>query len=305
MTGHDLATGYAHESYVHSLAEFGTPIALPHSGAWLLKRTIPGSADHDAMGPYPLFTCRDWSRVGEDLLSRADELVSVTVVTDPFGSYDEALLRDAFRDLVVQFKLHYVVDLETSSSTHVTRHHRYYARKARAQMTVEVVSDPAELLEAWMGLYGFLVERHAVTGVKAFSRRAFEIQLRVPGVVALRATRDGEVLGAHLWYVQGDVAYSHLVGVSPEGYRSSATYALHAAALEHFATRVRWLDLGAGAGAATGERSGLTQFKKGWANGVRSVYLCGRILQPERYARLSSGAPETRYFPAYRAGELT
>jgi hypothetical protein len=301
-----IASGYAHERYVQSLAEFGTPLPLPRSGGWLLERPIPDTIDdRDAMGPYPLFTCRDWSGLGDDLAALSEKLVSVTVVTDPFGNYDQELLRAAFRDLTIPFKQHYVVDLERDSGTFVTRHHRYYARKARAQMTVEVVSDPAELIDEWMRLYGFLIERHAVSGVQAFSRRAFEIQLRVPGVVALRATREGEVLGAHLWYIQGDVAYSHLVGVSPEGYVSSATYALYAAALEQFATRVRWLDLGAGAGAATGEGSGLTQFKKGWANGVRTVYLCGRILQPERYTRLSSTAPETRYFPAYRAGELT
>jgi hypothetical protein len=305
VTDRPAATGYAHELYVRSLAEFGTPVHLPRSGGWVLQRPIPGSSLYDAMGPYPLLTCRDWSLLGNDLASLSETLVSVTAVTDPFGAYDEELLRVAFRDRVLAFKQHYVADLTAAPETYVTRHHRYYARKARSKMTVEAVTSADELIEEWVRLYGFLVERHRLTGLKAFSRRAFEIQLRVPGLVALRASREEEVLGAQLWYVHGDVAYSHLTAISPEGYRSRAAYALYGAALEHFATRVRWLELGAGAGDAAGDGDGLTQFKEGWSNGARTVYLCGRILQPERYAALSPKVEGTGYFPAYRAGELT
>ena len=54
-------TGYLHPEYVKSLAEFGDPQWVPRSGGWVLRRKIPGSWYHDAMGSYPLFTCSDCS----------------------------------------------------------------------------------------------------------------------------------------------------------------------------------------------------------------------------------------------------
>ncbi len=64
----------------------------------------------------------------------------------------------------------------------------------------------------------------------------------------LRAFHRGEVVGAHFWYVMGDVAVSHLAAFSTAGYDLMASYALHWEALGYFADRVRWLNLGAGAG---------------------------------------------------------
>src|SRR4051812_33133883 len=53
-------TGYQGPGYVASLREFGRPLSLSRTGGFLLERAIPGTADRDAMGPYPLFCCRDW-----------------------------------------------------------------------------------------------------------------------------------------------------------------------------------------------------------------------------------------------------
>ena len=57
------ATGYAHPAYAESLAEFGVPRLLPRSGGWILERRIESFPDRDAAGCYPLFSCRDWSRL--------------------------------------------------------------------------------------------------------------------------------------------------------------------------------------------------------------------------------------------------
>src|SRR6266852_8659851 len=83
-------TGYAHPSYAAALWEFGTPCHLPASGGSILQRPIDGSTYFDGMGSYPLFACRDWSRLGEDLASLEGELVALSMVTDPFGDYGEA-----------------------------------------------------------------------------------------------------------------------------------------------------------------------------------------------------------------------
>ena len=51
---------------------------------------------------------------------------------------------------------------------------------------------------------------------------------------------------------------------------------------------------------------GLALFKKGWATESRTVHLCGRIFDRQKYEQLieAGNIGETAYFPAYREGEL-
>src|SRR4029077_697058 len=109
--------------------------------------------------------------------------------------------------------------------------------------------------------------RHRLTGVKAFSRHAFQLQLKVPGIVMLRATHEEKTVSVHLWFLQGDVAQSHLAASSSEGYRLMAPYALCWFALETFAGEVCWLNFGGGAGLDVAAADGLTRFKRGWSTG--------------------------------------
>jgi hypothetical protein len=103
------------------------------------------------MGPYPLFACRDWSQLGDDLEELNDELVSLTVVTDPFGGYDVSDLRECFRDVVTPFKQHFVVKLDRPLDAFVHPHHLRYARKARRVVQVEKLED-ATSARPWMAL---------------------------------------------------------------------------------------------------------------------------------------------------------
>jgi hypothetical protein len=300
-------SGYSHPNYTASLSEFGTPRLLQESGGSILERAIGGGSDRDAMGPYPLFACSDWSRLHLDLEAAGTDLVSLALVADPFADVDEAELARCFPDRLIRFKDHFVADLEIASPATASKHHRYYARRALNAVEVSACDGDADgLLDEWTGLYANLAARHGLSGMKAFSRRAFEIQLGIPGLVALVAREEGQMVGAHLWYVQGDVAYSHLAAVNERGYELSVAYALYRLALEHFKGRVRWLDFGAGAGAATDGSDGLTRFKRGWATGTKPVWFCGRIFDRERYAGLAGpqSAVANGYFPAYRAGEF-
>ena len=310
--GAEAPTGYLHPLYAASLSEFGVPRLLPQSGGWVLERTTPAQANdrgahaRDAMGCYPLFACADWTRLHLDLEDLGRDLVSLAVVADPFGAYTLAELQRAFPDRCVPFKEHFVVDFARAAAATVSKHHRYYARRALAQVEVAHYTDAFEFLDDWTALYATLVERHKLTGIKAFSRAAFAQQLSVPGCVVLRARAAGQTVGAHLWYVQGEVAYSHLAATNARGYELMAAYALYWFALEHFRGRVRWLDLGAGAGAGATDAGGLTRFKRGWATDTRPVYFCGRVFDHERYQALTAarGASQSNYFPAYRAGEF-
>jgi len=298
-------TGYLHPAHAESLAEFGTPRELPYSGGWLLERAIPGSESRDAMGCYPLFACRDWSALPTDLDDLEGRLVSVSLVADPFGHYDRALLDECF-STVIPFKEHFVADLSEPPEAIVSKHHRKYALKALDEMNVQVCPEPRELLEEWVSLYGTLTARHAITGIRAFSRTAFEKQLAIPGLVALRAQRQGTTVAANLFLVQGETAYDHLTASSPEGYKRRASYALKWCAVQYFSGKVRWIDWGGGAGATVGHADGLSIFKSGWAQTTRPAYFCGRILDETKYRQIAQAKnlEHSRWFPAYRDGEF-
>ena len=301
-----IATGYTNQAYAESLSEFGSPRLLPRSGGWILERDIDGFGLRDATGCYPLFCCRDWASLQADL-EEIRGLVSLAVVCDPFGEYDEEYLAKCFANVVLPFKQHFVVDLSRDPAEFVAAHHRRNARRAAREVSVEECERPVELLDDWHALYQELIARHGIEGLTAFSKRSFAQQLEVPGIVALRAVRDGATVGMLLWYIQRDVAYYHLGAYSSAGYELKASFALFDYALGYFARRgVRWANLGGAPGARTGEASGLGRFKQGWSTETRTAYFCGRIFDAEKYDEIvrSKGIQRTTYFPAYRSGEF-
>jgi hypothetical protein len=300
----ETASGYLHAGYAHALAEFGEPFFLPEAGGWIFKRAIPGTAQWDAMGCYPLFACRDWRHLACDLeaLEEQGELVSLTVVTDPFGDYELNDLRRAFPDLARPFKEHFVVDLRQPLSRTACAHHRRNARRALSSVEVDWCA-PEAALDEWCALYQHLIRRHQVQGLAAFSRESFARQLRVPGMMVFRARHQGETVGMTLWYRSDERAYYHLAAYSPRGYELKASFALFWEAGEEFARAgVRWLALGGGAGINNEGADGLTRFKSGWATATRTAYLCGRIFDQRAYAKLAAaaGTSSETYFPAYR-----
>jgi hypothetical protein len=231
--------------------------------------------------------------------------VSLCLVADPFGNHTPVLLADCFPDLMIPFKQHFVSDLSLDPEKIVSAHHRRNAKKALQRLGVEQSEQPADWAEDWISLYGQLVARHRIRGISAFSPTALTAQLEVPGVRAFRAVLAGHTVGMVLWMVQGTVAYYHLGAYSNEGYNSNASFALFRTAWNYLAAmNVAWLDLGAGPGIESTGADGLTRFKSGWASGTRTAYLCGRVLDRERYARLVHSVPPARYFPAYRAREF-
>lgn len=297
-----MLTGYSNSLYAASLAEFGKPKELPRSGGWLLERSVPGFSDRDAMGCYPLFSANNWLGLPEDLADIGSRLVSVALVADPFGHYAPQDLRLSF-ETVVAFKEHYVIDF--SRPLNISSHHKYYSRRAAAEVTIEAGPPPDGFAAQWTALYDSLVRRHELKGIKAFSKASFELQMKVPGMVVFRAIKDGSLVGAHLWYLSQHVAYSHLAASTEQGYELNCSYAIHLAVIEYFRSRVRCIDLGAGAGTAS-QQDGLSRFKAGWSNSTRPAYFCGRILNPERYAALArkTCTHESNYFPVYRSGEF-
>ena len=298
---------YADPLYARGLSAFGEPLALARCGGWILCRAVPGgSAARDAMGSYPLFACRDWRRLGEDLDDVGRDLVSLVLVVEPFAAVTRSDLRQCF-DAVKPFKRHHLVDLSHPPEATASRHHRKMARRALRSVRVEVCREPASFLDAWTRLYDGLVARKHLDGIKAFSRAAFAQHVRVPGTLVLVARLDGIVVGADWYYRAGEVAYAHLAAFTSDGYAVGASYALQWRAIEVLkAAGARWLTLGAGAGLKPSPDDGLEWFEAGWASATAETQIAARVFDRDRYADLvaQAGAQPTNYFPAYRVDEL-
>ena len=305
--GHDAEyLGYRHPEYALSLAEFGRPRALPLSGGWVLERPIAHARQRDAMGLYPLFHCRDWDALPDDLAGlRRDGLVSLVMVTDPLLDDRQ---RGAFRhfDLARRFKTHYLSELDAPPERIASRHHRYYARKAARNLEVDVPAAPLAHLDEWCGLYAALVARHGIGDLRAFSREGFRRVLSMPGVILYRALEHGRTVGAQIVLLQGEVAFAHLAAFTDEGYRQGASYLLDWAALEHLRGRAARINWGGGTGLEADDASGLAGYKQGWATARADAYLLGAVLDRDAYESLSGTGeqPDSAYFPSYRAGEF-
>ncbi len=295
-----------HPLYAESLAEFGTPRELPRCGGWILERKVPDLPYYDAMGCYPIFCCNDWSKLQADLDKISGDLVSISIVADPFGSYDITYLKQCFGDVVIPFKEAFVVDLDLPINTIVSKNRRKKSRKALKNVSEEECREPANLIDEWLYLYDILIKRHHISGIRRFSRMAFTIQLSIPGIVMFRAVHKGITVGATLWYIQGNTAYGHLAAFSDLGYDLMSSYALDWRAIEYFSDKVRWLYFGPGPGITNDGSDGLSLYKRSWSTDTRTVYFCGRIFDSKRYAEImkAKGIIETDYFPAYRKGEF-
>ena len=166
-----------------------------------------------------------------------------------------------------------------------------------------MVEDPPGFLDEWIELHRNLVARHDVTGVRAFSPRAFAVQLGLPGVVVVRAKHGGTTVGAQLWFQHEEVAYGHVLAFSPLGYEVGAPYALYWFALEHFVGKVRWCSFGGVSGTDVEGSGGLSQFKRGWATTTKTAYFCGRIFDRPGFEELVRlrGRAAGGFFPAYRS----
>ncbi len=300
----DKSGGYAHPRYAASLAEFGTPRALPRCNGWILERPISGTTYKDAMGCYPIFTCTNWKELATDILELGGDLVSLSLVTDPFGDFEASDLAHLFHKFI-PFKQHYVTDLSVPVRKTVRKSARQNATKALKELTVEHCYQPVNYLSEWITLYNHLIHRHHITGLRAFSPKSFQTLLSMPGVEMFIARKDALVVGADLWIVDANIAYAHLSAISPVGYEMRASYALCWLAMQHYADSLNWLVHGAGAGVSDKE-DGLTVYKKGWSNATRPVYFCGKIFDHNIYEEIaaSKGHKDTDYFPAYRSGEF-
>lgn len=297
------AGGYRSADYAQSLCHLGVPRALEASGGYVLERVIPDTRYTDALGPVPLFDCADWTALEADLQALSSVCVSLVLLATPFRDGDTAALRALFPAMAREYKRHYIVDLQGPWEAGVSRHHRYYARRAlKTAAVARWTGDASPWSGPWIELYGQLARRHGITGVYDFPPQSLAAQLSVPGMQLYIARHNGAVTGMQLWLRDGTRAYHHLSSCTEEGYRQSVSYAMVFEALSDLARQgVQQVDLGAGAGHGGNGSAGLDAFKAGWTPHTRSAFLCGRVFDAHRYRELSAGRADSGYFPAYRA----
>jgi len=300
----DNMVGYLHPLYAESFSEFGTPLYLPESKGWLIKRQIPDTPHFDAMGCYPLFLCKNWNNLRKDIDNLEGELVSIALVIDPFASIKTGELSDVF-PICNKFKDHYITDLTLPLGSSVHKKTRHHARRALQDISIEHCEDPGKYLVEWISLYDCLIERHTITGIRAFSKHSFEQLFRTPGLEMFIARLGKKIVGAELFIVIGDVVYAHLAAYNKLGYEYNASYALSWIALHYYSKKFHLLDQGSGTGLQQQE-DGLTKYKKRWTTETLPTYFCGRVLHNEIYEDLTKhlGSTGVDYFPAYRYGEF-
>jgi len=295
--------GYNHHLYAASFHNISQPIELKQSGSWVLKRNIMGTDNYDAMGCYPLFCCRNWSCLKQDIKELDKDILTLSVVTDPFGEYKYKELQAAFNHIAIPYKQHFVIDLSQDSGTYISNHHQRNVRKALKCLRVEISHQPRRVAKTWIKLYQQLIQRHGIRGIAAFSAQALTDQLSVPGIKVFRAMEGSTVIGMMLWYVQQEVAYYHLAAYTDRGYELKASFALLQKAIDYFSAKdLDWISLGAGAGVQENNADGLTRFKKGWSTGTRMAYFCGHVIDFRGYMELlrKRGIEDDGFFPAYR-----
>jgi hypothetical protein len=295
--------GYRSAGYASSLAHLGAPLWLPNAQGWLIRRQIPGSKPWDAIGCYPLFDCRYWQHLESDFCRLSDTVSVVAVVHPLTAEMAGAALRSAFPDLLVPYKQHFLVELQSDWADRVPRNHRRNIRTSLSQLVVQRCSDPGGELDVWCDLYGFLKQKHGIAGMADFSRESFARQLRAPGMVVFKACKGQEAVAMHLWFVQDGTAYYHLGASNSDGYHLRAAFALMWSALQEFQRiGLQWAALGGVPETpVTRQAAGLARFKEGWATCARPAYLCGAILDRSTYASLTAKNSSSSFFPAYRS----
>ncbi len=255
------------------------------------------------MGCYPLFCCSNWDGLADDIYNKRNDWVSFSIVTDPFHDTNEEKLKTIFNEKVMPFKNHFIVKLQDDWQTFIDKTHFLKARNAIRTIKIERVESPLNFIDVWNGLYTNLINRHQITGITKFSKKAFKGMFETPGLSVYNATLNDEIIGMVLFYEMDEVVYYHLGAYSEMGYKQNASFGIFLRAIKDFSNAGKtYLNLGAGAGLIETANDGLARFKKGWASEERTAWFCGTVFNKELYGELTKKLDRANsYFPLYRA----
>ena len=293
-----------HPLYAESFSDIGEPLYLPRAKGWLIKRPIPNTPLFDAMGPYPLFFCKNWNCLIEDIESIKDQVCTVALVIGPFEDIPKEAFKHHF-DIFRSYKDHYILDTTLPYCEIISKSHKREARKALNKIKIDLQISPNIDLDEWCFLYNTLIQHHHITGIRAFSRNTLKNHITIPNTHYYRALCHGEIIGGNLFYIQNEIAYYHLACSTEKGYKLHANYATLWSAIRDLSTKVHFIEFGGGAGAKEGILDGLSQFKKGWSSLTKKSFFLGKINDHQEYWDLikMNRISDNNWFPAYRTGD--
>ncbi len=294
---------YAREIYAQSLFHIGEHLFVPAWNTYVLKRPIlidDAIVGYDALGLYPIAILSPSVDVKSGLeFLRNEGLVSVVLVLDDFHRPPMEALTHHF-ELCNKMKTHYIFDPHQTPIMY-DKHHRYELRQAHKTVRTEII-DLSQYIESWIALYSSLSDRHHLTGHHNFPIEHFITLSKMDDVVTFGAFIDDQLVSCHIWVQYEGYAHSHLAASNEQGYISRAAYALNDFSLRYFKD-CSVINFGGGAGLSD-KNDGLSQFKKGFSNRESPAFICGEILDKNRYDALTAlnDAPTgTTFFPAYRS----
>ncbi len=291
---------YATTTYAQALSYWGRPLYVPEWGTSVLIREImPGL--EDASGTYPIAILNKQADIlgGLERL-RSHNLVSVVFVVDDFHRPSLEELNQYFT-IVRPFKTHYLYRKSCGILSY-NKHHRYELRQALKAVHVSTF-DLSHNMEAWTKLYSNLISNKGITGLQSFPSEYHRVLGELDGVTAIGAWHNDELVSCHIWVAHNEHVHSHLAASSAEGYALRAAYAVNDASLHHF-LNAEVINIGGGAGFADNANDGLARFKRGFSNDTTLSYICGTVIDSNRYTELvqERGTIECpSFFPAYRA----
>ena len=195
------------------------------------------------VGATPCFSASDWGRISSDLRLLENRIVSLTLVTDPFGDFTRESLEEIFHR-VRHYKNHLISDLFQSPDTFVSRHHLREWRLAKRVVEVETCERPVDQLDDFEAFYSDLITRHGIKGNSGVFSRRVRDSIFAPGGGAVSGATRGSGCRRTLVVRAGRRGIQSPAASSEQGYRSRAGFALYGHALRWFANRVRYLDLG-------------------------------------------------------------
>jgi hypothetical protein len=290
---------YATDVYARSLLRDGRTVSVPEWGCSVLVRPVADGLE-DAAGVYPLaILAKDADILGGLVRLGRLGLVSIVAVVDDFHRPPLERLSREF-DFVRPFKQHFLHRPDLTQPAY-NKHHRYEVRRAERALEVGVM-DLGRHLDDWIELYATLMARHELSEMHKLPPAHHPALATLDGVTAIGAWLGKELVACHIWVHDRGHVHSHLGASSESGYACSAAYVVYDASIRHFRD-AELINLGGAAGYVDHPDNGLTRFKRGFSNAAARSYICGKILDPDRYSALvERTAPhQTEFFPAYRA----
>ncbi len=286
---------YSSLEYMHALAEERPLIGFDSNQSYAIARTIPQTSMIDLVGSSP-FDANVNLMEGRPIPKGADVPVSYVAVINDSGinSLKKKVQFDFFRP----YKERYIYK-ENERDLVFSKHHRYEIRKSLRYCEVKEI-ELTEYLDEWCALYELLVERHNISGSGKFSRQYFDALSRMNSFKTFGAFVQGRLVSAHIWLHHDSVVYSHLAASSIQGYSHSAPYAIYDHVLKSDFGEVEF-DLGGVPDDSP--NAGLKMFKQGFANDIKTNYLCGWVFDSVAYKELCEMKrvkPNSGFFPAYR-----